>query len=136
MKTTSPAMSTEQILSLAVEHAMRISDDESVVAALVFAPEVPRTRYELLGRVVETREDAPGPDTPLALWCHGGSLDPHWRQRICPRPNSLYTTLEQLRELKTLVHPLPESANALEELRALRSALDRVSAGPTLREAD
>jgi hypothetical protein len=135
MVTPSLIPSKDQTLSLAIEHAMMISDDEAAIAALVFAPEVPRTRYELLGRICKNAEDAPGPGSPLALWCRGGTLDPHWRQRISTHPRSLYVTLENLRELQTLVTKLPEFSNCLEELRGLRTALDATT-GPNLKEID
>ena len=116
---------------------MRISSDEAAVSALMFAPEVPRTRYELLGKLCAKSKDAPRPGTPLALWCHGGTLDPHWRHHLEAHPGSLYAALEELRELKSLLPEMATPSNSLDELRELRNALDLVAgSGPNLKSVD
>jgi hypothetical protein len=85
---------------LAIEHAMRICNDE--VSVLCLAEAAPRspTLLVALGRLLSSGATLLTDRSPLVLWATGaGELDAAWRDRLIEHPDSLWSRLEFLEVL-------------------------------------
>jgi hypothetical protein len=85
---------------LAVEHTMRITDDEPGAWVLISSPRGSQEMLVALGRLLATTSTPLTPGSPLVCWATGepGPV-PGWRDALPENPSSLWSRLEFLRTI-------------------------------------
>lgn len=78
----------------AVEHAMRLTDDDALVLPLRRCPPHSRTARVALARLAADAGTTPTSSSPLLVFCYGGELDPDWRDACPAVTSSLWSELE------------------------------------------
>ena len=79
-----------------LEHVMRCTDDDLVVLPFLTAEPGSPEAFEAVGRLVTATPTPLQPGTPLAVFCNGGTVDPHWRANVTDTARSLWGALAVL----------------------------------------
>jgi hypothetical protein len=109
---------------LALEHLMRITDDEAGAWVFATSPRGSQEMLSALGRLLGTSTHLLDARSPLVCWATGSSApDPQWRDHLHQHPSSLWSRLEFLGALydSTTLQEVPHDL-------ALLLALDEATA--------
>jgi len=116
-------------LAAAIEHVMRISDDDGDVAVLLSTASLdPRRLEALVGRLTARTRVAIAPGTPLAALITGEVVRSSWRAGCPPQPGSLFCQWQFLHQLATgspLTETEPPDGDVYGHLEMLRAAHDQ-----------
>jgi hypothetical protein len=114
-------LDVETLRASAIEHAMRSTNNVTLVEELRHTEPGTREALRALGQLMSHAWVDLTADSPLVAYCRGTDLDDQWREKVKCSEQNLYGELEMLRVL----YPLDSSSSdPLEELLNLRQTAD------------
>jgi hypothetical protein len=116
-------LETEQLRAAALEHAMRTTNDASVVLAFKSADPESKQALTALGHLASAAPMSLFAGSPLAVFCKGGQVNPEWRSIVQDSPNSLWGELETLNVLYPPAAP-SETSDHMNRLYDLRKVAE------------
>jgi hypothetical protein len=89
---------TESTTSAAIEHAMRLTGDDTLVLPLLSTPPGTEAAHAVLGRLLGADPAPLIKGSPLLAYVSGSEVSPTWRNACPPRSYSLWALRETLVE--------------------------------------
>lgn len=123
IEVVTPTTDTPTLRHAAIEAAMRLTDDDTLVFPFRHATPGSTEAQAALGRLLVNAPVRLIPGSPLCVFATGGHLDPAWRGRATTMAESLWRTFEFLDGLYPgVVH---RSADPYEHLELLLAHSER-----------